>query len=68
MAADNRCVECGKFKAWEELRLTNFVPDSEFGPEVNEYTCIACKPDLEVLDGSSSRRKPERVLSANAHP
>jgi hypothetical protein len=41
----NRCDECGKFKPWERLRLTRFIPDSEFGPEVNDYTCDDCKPE-----------------------
>lgn len=40
--SDNRCVECNKFKKWDELTETHFVPDNEFGPEESEFTCSGC--------------------------
>lgn len=44
--AMNQCVECGKFKKWEELTETRFVPDHEDGSgshgEEQEFTCDKC--------------------------
>jgi hypothetical protein len=47
--ADNRCVICNHFRPWKMLRLTKFVPDSPFGREIHEFTCLDCKPELEEL-------------------
>lgn len=38
----NKCVACGKFKAWDELTETHFIPLNEFGPEESEFTCKKC--------------------------
>lgn len=38
----NRCVECGRFRPWEDLHMTRFVPLNEFGPEEIEFTCTSC--------------------------
>jgi 5-methylcytosine-specific restriction endonuclease McrA len=46
----NWCSECQKFKSWEKLRLSRFIPDSEFGPEVSIYVCTDCKPDPMEAD------------------
>lgn len=43
----NRCVVCNKFKPWDELRLTRYVPDTHFNKEISEYTCLTCRPELE---------------------
>lgn len=37
----NKCVTCGKFKKWTEMK-GHFIPDSHFGPEESWYECYDC--------------------------
>jgi rubredoxin len=45
-----KCVACGRFvKADDPDARHHVVPDTAFGPEINEWTCGPCgrQPDAE---------------------
>lgn len=44
----NQCVECRKFRAWDDLKVSRFVPDNAFGGEEVELTCGACRETQRV--------------------
>lgn len=55
-----RCVLCGRFRKWEQLRLHSFVPDSEEGPEEILYECRkgkGCRADEQSLPSLLRIRK-----------
>jgi hypothetical protein len=46
-----KCDYCGKFIGYGEGRLYHYTPDSEFGPEKEEFICKRCwEKEEEVVD------------------
>ena len=40
-----RCVVCGRFTAYENLRLLSYTPDSDFTSEETLMCCVDCFKD-----------------------
>lgn len=38
----NRCCDCNKFQKWEDLRVIELTPDTDFEAEYATYICGFC--------------------------
>lgn len=39
----NRCVDCGKFKPWEQLTVDGHTPETDYSAEDMWWICDGCK-------------------------
>lgn len=55
----NKCVECGKFRKWEDLQLF-FTPDNHFSEEESFRVCKFCKASELTKKLIEQRRKQDQ--------